>query len=106
MSYKGYDIHAYTEIIKKQINNHFDEKYYKPIDNISWNSLISELHLKFPDKKKSLVNICNYYKNGYLLDPQLPKVNIAIIFQIFQNFILVFNFFINFRSFLGTFRKK
>ena len=95
MSYKGYDIHAYTEIIKKQINNHFDEKYYKPIDNISWNSLISELHLKFPDKKKSLVNICNYYKNGYLLDPQLPKVNIAIILLEIFNFIKTNNNLIN-----------
>ena len=87
MSYKGDNIHSYTEIIKKLIDKHFDDKFYQSIDNKSWESLLLELHLKFPDKKIPLANIYKYYKNGYLLDPQLPKVNIAIILVKIFNFI-------------------
>jgi len=79
MSYRGYNIHAYTQIIIEIIKKKFNKTYYQSIDNKSWNTLISKLHLIFPDKKIPLENICKYYKNGYLFDPQLPKINIAII---------------------------
>ena len=80
--YLGYDIHAYTKIIKPMLGkyiSYIDNKYGNILsDAKNWEKLICELKNKYGNKV-AIFNIQKNYKHGKIVDPDLPGLNIAIL---------------------------
>lgn len=76
--YNGYNIHNYTKQIIDIIPKYFGNIVYGKINNKKWNNILIEIKKTIPNYQ-TIQNINKNFKNGYIIDPELPKINIAII---------------------------
>jgi len=76
--YSGYNIHNYTKQVISIIPKYFGEVAYSKVNNDKWLLVLSEIEKKIPNGQ-SIQNMNRNFHNGYILDPELPKVNSAMI---------------------------
>lgn len=82
--YIGYNIHNYTKQIVNVIPKYFGDSVYTKVDSNEWNSAISVIQIKYPGNP-AIKNLKRNFQNGFIIDPQLPKVNSAKILILIWN---------------------
>lgn len=76
--YKGYNIHNYTKEIITIIPKYFGKNVYKKVTILEWKNVLSDICKKIP-RCRALQNMNKNFKNGFIIDPELPKINSAMI---------------------------
>ena len=79
--YIGYDIHNYTSHVVNIIPKYFGEIIYKKIDIKTWNKSLNEIKKKY-NNHIALKNIEKNFINGFIKDPDIPELNLAIVLLI------------------------
>jgi hypothetical protein len=79
--YIGYNIHNYTSQIVNIIPKFFEDMEYKKVDIKYWNKSLNEIKKKYPNHI-AIKNIERNFNNGFIKDPEIPKLNFAIILLI------------------------
>ena len=94
--YKGWDVHAYTQTIiemlpdlLEKIDNYCNKMGYidRKIPDKSFKDIIDQIADLFPNNP-AIYNIISSYKDGWIVDPELPHLNSAIILEIVWKLLL------------------
>jgi len=85
MSWKGYNVHAYTPEYRKWAVSHIAELeviYGSKLESAMFTSILNELSEKY-GHKVTYSNFRNAYdfKTGWITDPELPGLNCAILLR-------------------------
>lgn len=96
--YHGYNIHAYTPLVKKLLAEHYtDELWQQPLDEKEYITLLTELKDKY-GSHPAIANIDKCSKSGYLLDPQLGRINFLQILVVLWESVKTHNTFTHFKE--------
>ena len=76
--YHGYNIHSYTKQVISIIPRYFGDIAFSKVDNEKWKSVLLEIEKKISNSQ-AIQNIKRNFSNGRIIDPELPKVNSAMI---------------------------
>jgi len=85
MTWKGHNIHSYTPEVCKIVDHHIIELeslYGNKLDPNTFTSILKELFDKYGNKV-AYSNFRNMYniRTGWITDPELPRLNSAIVLQ-------------------------
>jgi hypothetical protein len=74
--YLGTDIHAYTH----QMNQIKPSTQSDPISDMEFQSILQDMQQVY-GSKAAFTNLKNVYRQGFILDPEVPHTNFALILQ-------------------------
>ena len=77
--YAGRDIHAYTNQVNRAAVKYMD-MFAGQLDSVAFETILSEMIAAY-GSKNTFVNLRNVFKNGYITDPDVPIINVAILLQ-------------------------
>ena len=84
--YIGDNVHDYTTQLREIIPKYFDTYINEKVDNTNWETVLSEIKLKYPNMP-AVYNIERNYNNGLIFDPDLPNINSANLLLLIWNII-------------------
>ena len=75
--YAGYDIHAYTSQLQKMGITAFSDGV---LSETAFRDILEEME-KTLGPKPAYVNFRNVYRAGFITDPELPHINVALVLE-------------------------
>jgi len=78
--YQGYDVHAYTPHMRELVATH-RETFLGPVPAATFEALLGELETRY-GPQPAYANLREVYREGHILDPDLPTINVARILQV------------------------
>jgi len=76
--YTGSNLHAYTHFLRDQLQQYTPHAQGELLTLDEWNQTMAELE-RYYGYKPALLNIKQHYRDGQLLNNELPGLNTAIV---------------------------
>lgn len=90
--YRGRDLHAYTGDLRSRLDQYTDylySQYPRTVPQDLWDDVLSVVHKQCgPSVAPALHNMNQHFKDGQLLNPELPGMNFAVMFVALWNLVL------------------
>lgn len=80
--YTDSNIHSYTKQLLSVIPCYFNDDYKQKMEQETFDNLMSEISNEYKNHKAPIDNIKMNFKNGFILDPHLPKINFAKVLKV------------------------
>jgi len=77
--YAGYDIHAYTRQVN-EVASKYQSQFSGELSVEEFETILNELQTTY-GSKVTYTNLRNTFRNGAILDPDVPNINVAILLK-------------------------